>query len=227
MEPEIVDLGEFLIKAGAKIDGLGTSTITIQGVDRLYGVEHAVVPDRIEAATLLIAGAITKGNVLVKDAIVEHLEVVVQKLRDCGLDISIEGRNIRVKHTKPLKAINFETLPHPGFPTDTQAQMMALMTISEGNSIIKETIFENRYMHAQELIRMGANIAVDGSQAIVSGVNELSGAEVEITDLRAGAALILAGLIAKGKTTVRGLKHLNRGYENLPKKLRALGAKII
>ena len=218
---------ESLNKAGAKMTGVGTSTITVQGVDRLHGVDHSVVPDRIEAATLLIAAAITKGEVTVENALIEHLEVVVQKLRDCGLEVNVNGRDIHLKYVGELKPVDFETLPHPGFPTDTQAQMMALLTVANGNSVIKETIFENRYMHAQELIRMGADIKVDGSQAIVSGVSGLSGAEVKITDLRAGAALILAGLIAEGKTTVRGLKHLNRGYENLPKKLNDLGARIL
>lgn len=226
-EPEIIDLAECLIKAGAKIDGHGTSTIHITGVSSLKGIEYSIMPDRVEAGTLLIAGAITKGTVTVIDAIAKDMEPLIQKLRECGVEVKVGDRQVTVSPNGPLKRVNIETLPHPGFPTDMQAQMMSLLCISEGSGIVTETIFENRFMHAQELRRMGANIKIEGPHAIITGETTLSGAEVKITDLRAGAALILAGLVAEGTTTVHGLKHLTRGYEDLPKKLQSLGAVFI
>jgi UDP-N-acetylglucosamine 1-carboxyvinyltransferase len=225
-EPEIVDLGEFLIRCGAKIQGLGTSTITIQGVERLVGADYSIIPDRVEVGTLLIAGALTGGDVTVKPAIADHSEPLIRKLIEVGATVEVGDDYIRVAGNDGMHAVDIETLPFPGFPTDMQAQMMTLLTVVKGTSVIKETIFENRYMHAHELMRMGANIRLDRGHAIVTGVTKLSGAEVKITDLRAGAALILAGLVAEGETQVYGLHHLNRGYENLPDKLRALGAKI-
>jgi UDP-N-acetylglucosamine 1-carboxyvinyltransferase len=225
-EPEIDDVADYLIKCGAKITGWGTSTITIDGVPRLTGCTHAIIPDRIEAATLLIAGAITKGTVTVEEAIPNHLEPIIRKLKEAGCHLVVNDRSITVSPNGPLVATDFETLPFPGFPTDTQAQMMSLLTVADGTSVIQETIFENRFMHAEELKRMGANIKLNQHTAIVTGVPRLTGAEVKITDLRAGAALILAGLVAEGITTVHGLKHLNRGYENLPAKLRSLGANV-
>lgn len=226
-EPEITDLGEFLIAAGARISGLNTSTIIVDGVPSLRGVEYDVMPDRIEAATLMIAAAITQGDVWVNDIVPNHLEALIRKLNRAGVQMDIEPNRIRVKPSGPLQAVDFETQPFPGFPTDMQAQMMTLLTVSQGSSVVKETIFENRFMHAGELCRMGADIRVEGRTAFIKGVEKLTGAEVKITDLRAGAALILAGLAAEGKTTVYGLKHLQRGYDNLPSKLEALGAKIM
>ncbi len=227
-EPEIDDLANYLNRAGAQISGIGTSVITVNGVQQLTGCTHRVIPDRIEAATLLIAGPITGGRVTIEDAISSHLEPLILKLREVGCEVIVENdTTITAAFNSPLKSVNFETLPFPGFPTDAQAQMMSLLTVSNGTSVIEETIFENRYMHAEELKRMGANIKTHGHTAIITGVPRLSGAEVKITDLRAGAALILAGLNAEGITTVHGMKHLKRGYENLPEKLTSLGAKIL
>lgn len=226
-EPEITDLGHFLIAAGASITGLGTSTITVNGTKTLTGTHHRVIPDRIEAGTLLIAGAITKGDVTVFDAIPDHNEPLLQKLKECGLGLEIHPDRVRVFYQDQPTAVDIETLPFPGFPTDMQAQMMALLTVAKGTSIITESIFENRFMHADELMRMGANIKLNNRSALITGTPILSGAEVKITDLRAGAALILAGLAAEGITTVHGLKHLRRGYDNLPEKLQSLGARIL
>jgi UDP-N-acetylglucosamine 1-carboxyvinyltransferase len=226
-EPEITDLANFLIEAGAIITGLGTSTITIDGVESLKGTSHKVIPDRIESGTLLIAGAITKGDVVVHDAIPEHIEPLIQKLREIGFGLEVHPEKVRIFYQGHINSVDFETLPFPGFPTDMQAQMMSLLCIANGTSVITESIFENRFMHANELMRMGANIKLNNQSAIITGVPTLSGAEVKITDLRAGAALILAGLAADGTTTVHGLKHLRRGYENLPEKLTSLGAKIL
>jgi UDP-N-acetylglucosamine 1-carboxyvinyltransferase len=225
-EPEIDDLGEFLIKSGASISGLGTSVITIDGKTSLNGINYRIIPDRVEAGTLLIAGIISQGNIVVDNLCPKHMEPVLQKLAECGCKLDINSDSIGVSHTGKIKAIDIETLPFPGFPTDMQAQMMALLCLADGTSVVKEMIFENRFMHAQELIRMGANIKLDRHCAFITGVDTLSGAEVKITDLRAGAALILAGLAAEGKTRVYGLKHLKRGYDNLPGKLRMLGSRI-
>ncbi len=226
-EPEIVDLGQMLNKAGAKITGHGTSTITIHGVSNLVGVTHDVIPDRVEAGTFMIAGAITGGNVLVKHVNSIDIEPLIIKLKGAGVVIEEVGTDaLRVSAPNGLNAVDIETQPFPGFPTDMQAQMMALLTVAKGTSVVKETIFENRFMHAPELMRMGADIKLNNHIALVTGVAGLSGAEVKITDLRAGAALILAGLAADGATTVYGLKHLRRGYENMSQKLMALGARI-
>lgn len=224
-EPEILDLGDFLNKAGAKISGHGTPNILIKGVSSLQGVTHPVVSDRVEAGTLMIAGAITGGDVTVHSVNCDHLMPLIEKMKEAGLDVDVLNlESVRVRNTRGISAVNIETMPFPGFPTDMQAQMMALLTVAQGTSVIKETIFENRFMHANELMRMGANINLDNQYAFVTGIPKLSGAEVKITDLRAGAALILAGLAAEGETTVYGLKHLRRGYDNLPEKLRSLGA---
>ena len=226
-EPEIIDLAQFLIAAGAKISGQGSSEIVIQGVTSLKATEHSVISDRVEAGTLLIAGAITKGDVTTHNIDPDYLEPIIFKLKEAGLGIEAHRNSIRVFYTGTFKGVDIETLPFPGFPTDMQAQMMSLLCVSSGTSVVKESIFENRFMHALELVRMGAKIKLNQSQAIINGVSQLSGAEVKITDLRAGAALILAGLQAEGKTTVYGLKHLKRGYFDLPAKLRSLGATII
>lgn len=226
-EPEITDLGEFLCASGARISGLNTSTLVINGVSSLRGNSFKVMPDRVEAATLMIATAMTHGDVRVNNVVPDHLEALIRKLTSVGVQMDVQTNCIHVKPSGKLQAVDVETLPFPGFPTDMQAQMMSLLTLAQGASTVKETIFENRFMHAGELCRMGANIRVDGRTAIIQGVEKLSGAEVKITDLRAGAALILAGLAAEGVTTVHGLKHLQRGYDNLPGKLRQLGARIL
>jgi UDP-N-acetylglucosamine 1-carboxyvinyltransferase len=226
-EPEIIDLANLLIKAGAKIEGAGTSTINIQGVSTLNGLEsYPIIPDRIEAGTLIIAAALCDGNVRVEGVIPSHISIVLDKLKKCGVNFLIEENAVVVMPRKgKLTAVDIETAPYPGFPTDMQAQMMTLLTVAEGKSIIKEKIFENRFMHARELMRMGAKIKIDEHVATITGVENLSGAEVKITDLRAGAALILAGLVANGYTNVYGLHHLNRGYFQLDQKLKGLGAK--
>ncbi|NDC83075.1 UDP-N-acetylglucosamine 1-carboxyvinyltransferase [bacterium] len=225
-EPEITDLANFLNKAGAKIIGHGSACITIQGVAELNGTDHPVVSDRIEAGSLLIAGAITGGEVTVTNCVPEHSAPMLEKMREAGLVIGIGPDWMSVKAEGRYTGIDFETLPFPGFPTDMQAQMMALLTVANGTSIIKESIFENRFMHAHELMRMGAKIKLDNRHAVISGVPKLAGAEVKITDLRAGAALILAGLVADGRSNIYGLKHLRRGYDDLPGKLRSIGARI-
>jgi len=227
-EPEIVDLANFLNKLGAKIEGAGTEVITIKGTKSLKGTEHHVIPDRIEAGTFLIAGLSTNGDVQVNNVIPEHLHTFITKLNEMGADIQIGTHSIRVKSpAKPLKAINITTLPYPGFPTDLQAQMMALFTCVEGTSIIKETVFENRFLHAAELIRMGADISLEGNTAIIRGVKQLYGAPVMASDLRASAALVIAGLMAKeGETIISRVYHLDRGYERIEERLASLGADI-
>jgi len=225
-EPEIVDLANFLSKAGAIIEGAGTSSILIQGVQTLTGItDYHVIPDRIEIGTLLIAGAITGGSVEIKNVSSCYLSSITDTLVEAGLTISYDNNNVSCRANGEIKPVDIITEPHPGFPTDMQAQMMTLLSIASGKSVIKETIFENRFMHVHELKRMGASITVDGQIAIVNG-GKLSGAEVKITDLRAGAALVLAGLIAEGKTIIHGLHHLKRGYYNLMEKLTQLGAQI-
>ena len=225
-EPEIVDLANFLSKAGAIIEGAGTSSILIQGVQTLTGItDYHVIPDRIEIGTLLIAGAITGGSVEIKNVSSGYLSSITDTLVEAGLTISYDNNNVSCRANGKIKPVDIITEPHPGFPTDMQAQMMTLLSTATGKSIIKETIFENRFMHVHELKRMGASITVDGQIAIVNG-GKLSGAEVKITDLRAGAALVLAGLIAEGKTIIHGLHHLKRGYYNLMEKLTQLGAQI-
>jgi UDP-N-acetylglucosamine 1-carboxyvinyltransferase len=226
-EPEVVDLASMLIKMGAKIEGAGTSTVRVQGVSRLGGTEHTIIPDRIEAGTYVIAGAITGGDVLVNDCEPEHLGALIAKLRQAGVDVSEAGpHGLRVKSKGKFRATDVTTEEYPGFATDLQAQYMALMTRAEGISFIKENIFENRFMHALELMRMGGNIRIEGRQAIVAGPSALTGAQVIASDLRASASLVLAGLAASGETVVDRVYHIDRGYENIEGKLSRLGAKI-
>ena len=225
-EPEVEELARVLNKMGARIQGAGTSVITIDGVDALKPVDHAILPDRIEAGTLMVAAAITGGNVLVKHAQPEHLESVILKLRETGCTITAEEKGLRVKGPKVVNSVDVKTTEHPGFPTDMQAQLMGLMTVANGTSVISESIFENRFMHVPELHRMGADITIQGHTAVVKGVKKLSGAPVMATDLRASASLVLAGLRAEGKTEVARIYHLDRGYERLERKLRKLGADI-
>jgi len=226
-EPEVADLADLLAKMGAHIEGAGTSTIRIQGVERLHGAEHSIIPDRIEAGTFLIAGAITRGDVLVTGCGPEHLHALVVKLQQAGVEIRQEGPSgLRVRANRKLQSVDVTTEEHPGFATDLQAQFMALMTQAEGISFITETIFENRFMHVLELARMGANIRIEGRQAVVAGVTPLSGAEVIASDLRASASLVLAALVAKGETLIDRVYHIDRGYEKIESKLSRVGAKI-
>jgi UDP-N-acetylglucosamine 1-carboxyvinyltransferase len=225
-EPEVEELATVLNKMGAQIRGAGTSVITIEGVDELHPIEHSVIPDRIEAGTLLVAAAVTRGDVLVRDCLPEHLDAVIAKLRAAGAEVTAEGDGIRVRGKSEFKPADISTQPYPGFPTDMQAQFMVLMTRAEGQSVLSETIFENRYMHVPELQRMGADIVIDGRTAIVRGPTKLAGATVMATDLRASACLVLAGLIATGKTEILRIYHLDRGYDRLDRKLRALGADV-
>ena len=227
-EPEIPDLAEMLIKMGAKIEGHGTSRITITGVEQLHGCEHAVVADRIEAGTFLCAVAATGGNALLQHARADHLDAVIDKLREAGVQVQAEDGGIRVQSqgVQTLKPQGFRTTEYPGFPTDMQAQFMALNLVGEGSSVITETIFENRFMHVNEMLRLGAKIEVDGKTAVVSAVPKLSAATVMATDLRASAGLVIAGLLAEGETTVERIYHLDRGYDQMEDKLKALGADI-
>jgi len=227
-EPEIVDLASFLNKMGAKIKGAGTDTIKIEGVESLHGAKHAVIPDRIETATFMIAAAITRGDVLLKNSVPDHVRPIMAKLIECGVIVNDEVDGLRVRgDINKLVATSIKTLPYPGFPTDAQALFMALLTTVEGESTVIETVFENRFMHADELCRMGANIRVEDRKAIVPGnKNPLVGASVMSTDLRGGAALVLAGLVASGTTEVSNIYHIERGYEDFVDKFRALGAKI-
>ena len=225
-EPEIVDLANFLNKIGADIKGAGTSNIKIRGVERLKGGNHSIIPDRIEAATFMIGSAITGGNVLIKNIIPSHLIPVTAKLQEVGCTIEEGEETLLVKGPRRLNPTSIKTMPYPGFPTDAQSQFMAMMTISKGESRVVETVFENRFMHVAELVRMGAVIDIIGKEAIIRGVGELQGAEVRATDLRAGAALVLAGLVAQGKTVLSELYHLNRGYYRLEEKIQALGGDI-
>ena len=225
-EPEIPDLAEMLIKMGAKIEGHGTSRIRIQGVEKLHGCEHQVVADRIETGTFLCAVAATGGDVVLKHGRAEHLEAVVEKLRDAGATITELDGGIRVQSQGRLKAQSFRTTEYPGFPTDMQAQFMALNCISHGTAKVTETIFENRFMHVNEMVRLGAHIQIDGKVSVVEGVEKLSGATVMATDLRASASLVIAGLVADGETLVERIYHLDRGYDQMEAKLRALGADI-
>lgn len=226
-EPEVVDLQNFLNRMGARIKGAGTDVIRIEGVAHLNSVEHAVIPDRIEAGTHLVAAAITGGDVKVTNVIPEHLEPVLAKLREMGLLVEVGDDWVRVAARSRPRAVDIKTLPYPGFPTDMQPQMMALATLAEGTSIITETIFENRFKQAGELRRMGANIKVEGQTAIVKGVEKLTGASVVATDLRAGAALVLAALAAENGTVLDGVEHIDRGYERLEQKYTLLGARIL
>jgi UDP-N-acetylglucosamine 1-carboxyvinyltransferase len=225
-EPEVQDLGRMLIAMGARISGTGTHVIEIEGRERLHGAEHRVIPDRIEAGSLMVAAAITGGDVIVENAPVEQLDAVILKLRETGVTVTPQDGGLRVTANGALRPVELRTLPYPGFPTDLQAQMMALLTQAAGTSVITETIFENRFMHAQELLRMGADIVMKGATAVVRGPARLSGAPVMATDLRASMGLILAGLAADQETAVSRVYHLDRGYEALDQKLQALGAAI-
>jgi len=225
-EPEVVDMAECLNKMGAKIEGAGTDVITIHGVDRLQGAEHNVVCDRIEAGTYLVATAMTGGHVKLLNARADLLDAVIEKLREAGATIEHDANSISIQSSGKLKAVNIRTAPHPAFPTDMQAQFMALNSVADGVSTVTETIFENRFMHVQEMQRLGANIDIEGNTAIVRGVEVLDGATVMATDLRASASLVLAGLVARGETVIERIYHLDRGYEQLEEKLNALGAKV-
>ena len=225
-EPEVADLAELLIAMGARIEGHGTSRIRIEGVARLHGAEHRVVPDRIEAGTFLCAVAAAGGDVLLRDARAEHLGAVIEKLREAGVGVEAGEGWIRARADGRLKATSFRTSEYPAFPTDMQAQFMALNCIAEGASTVTETIFENRFMHVNELLRLGARIEVDGHTAVVQGVDKLSGATVMATDLRASASLVIAGLVADGQTVVDRIYHLDRGYDRMEAKLRGIGADI-
>lgn len=225
-EPEVVDLAEMLIKMGAKIMGAGTDVITIEGVEKLHGTTHNVVCDRIEAGTYMVAAAMTGGEVRLLNARADLLDAVIEKLREAGATVTADADSITVKSDGKLKAVNIRTAPHPAFPTDMQAQFMALNAMAEGVAKVTETIFENRFMHVQEMQRMGADISIDGNTALVKGVPYLDGATVMATDLRASASLVLAGLVARGDTVIERIYHLDRGYEHLENKLNALGANV-
>ncbi|MFA5523160.1 MAG: UDP-N-acetylglucosamine 1-carboxyvinyltransferase [Tissierellales bacterium] len=226
MEPEIVDLANLLNKMGADIKGAGTNNIRIKGVTELGKVRHSVIPDRIEAGTYMVAAAITGGDVLIENVIPSHVKPVIAKLIEAGVKIEEGEDSLRVIAKNGIKAVDIKTLPYPGFPTDMQSQFMALMSIAEGTSIMIETVFENRYMHVDELKRMGADIKIDGRSAIIQGTNKMMGAPVKATDLRAGAALILAGLVSEGATEISDIYHVDRGYTDIEEKLVKLGAKI-
>jgi UDP-N-acetylglucosamine 1-carboxyvinyltransferase len=225
-EPEIVDLAELLNKAGAQISGAGTSTITIHGVSKLSGVEHEIIPDRIEAGTMLLAGLITRGKIAVHNVRPADISALLSTLTIAGAKLTVKNNSIEAAPGSVWRSADIVTNPHPGFPTDMQAQIMAYLALADGMSTIRETIFENRFMHTSELQRMGANIRTEERIAIIKGVPKLSGAEVKATDLRAGAALWLAGLAAQGETTIYDIEHIERGYEKLTEKLSRLGAKI-
>ncbi|EJG5136913.1 UDP-N-acetylglucosamine 1-carboxyvinyltransferase [Staphylococcus pseudintermedius] len=225
-EPEIVDLANYINEMGGDIKGAGTDTVIINGVESLKGVKHAIIPDRIEAGTLMIAAAITRGDVLVKGAIKEHMTSLVYKLEEMGVELDYTEEGIRVTAPEKLQLVDIKTLPHPGFPTDMQSQMMALLLTAEGHKVVTETVFENRFMHVAEFKRMNAQISVEGRSAKIEGKSALQGAQVKATDLRAAAALILAGLVADGETIVTELKHLDRGYVDFHGKLKSLGANI-
>ncbi len=225
-EPEIIDLANYLNVMGAKIRGAGTNVIKIDGVEKLTGKNYTIIPDRIEAGTYMVAAAMTKGDVYIENAISEHLKPVIAKLKEAGVTIEENIDGIRVTCDKTTKAVDIKTMPYPGFPTDMQAQFMAMLTVSEGSSMVTETVFENRFMHVDELKRMGANIKIDGRTSVVEGVTSLKGCQVKATDLRAGAAMVLAGLVAEGETAIGYIHHIDRGYDNLVAKLIGLGADI-
>ena len=225
-EPEIVDLANYLNAMGANVRGAGTNAIRIEGVKNLTGTSYAVIPDRIEAGTYMVAAAITGGDVLLKNVLYEHLKPLVAKLKEAGVAIEQDVDQMRVTASGGLRAVDIKTLPYPGFPTDMQAQFMALMSVADGSSVVSETVFENRFMHVDELKRMGANIRVDGRIAMLDGVKRLTGCPVTATDLRAGAALVLAGLAAEGQTEIGSVYHIDRGYDRIVDKLQGLGADI-
>lgn len=226
-EPEIVDLANFINEMGGKVVGAGTDSIRIEGVNKLHGTTHHIIPDRIETGTFMVAAAITGGDVIIENAIPEHNAALISKMGEMGVVITELEEGVRVTANLPLKSVDLKTMPHPGFPTDMQSQMMALMLTSTGTGIITETVFENRFMHVEEFRRMNASIKIEGRSVIITGPSELQGAEVSATDLRAAAALILAGLVAEGVTRVTELSHLDRGYVNFHGKLAALGADIV
>lgn len=226
-EPEIVDLANYLNQMGGRVRGAGTDVIRIEGVQHMHGCDHTVIPDRIEAGTYMIAAAMTHGDIIIENVLAEHQKPLLAKLREAGVLIEEDIDRIHVSCPGPLKGINVKTMPYPGFPTDMQPQIMAMMTISEGRSNLIETVFENRFMHVVEMNRMGANIATTGARAaLIEGPSQLTGCEVNATDLRAGAAMILSGLVAEGTTTIGNLHHIDRGYEDIVGKLQALGADI-
>lgn len=228
-EPEIVDLASFLNKLGAKVKGAGTSTIRIKGVEKLGGTKHTIIPDRIEASTYLVAAAITGGDVIVENCISSHISPVIAKLREVGVTVEIneEEESVRaISNRKNLVGTKIRTLPYPGFPTDVQSQFMALLTVCKGKSMVEETVFENRFMHVDELLKMGAVIATEGNEATIAGVEQLHGTSVRATDLRAGAALILAGFVAEGTTTIQDIYHIDRGYDDIVGKLKSIGGNI-
>ncbi len=225
-EPEIVDLANYLNVMGADIRGAGTNVIKINGVPKLQGRGYTIIPDRIEAGTYMVAAAMTRGDVYIENAITEHLKPVIAKLKEAGVKIEEDVDGVRVTCDRRTKAVDIKTMPYPGFPTDMQAQFMAMLAISEGTSLVTETVFENRFMHVDELKRMGANIKIDGRTSVVEGVDSLMGCQVKATDLRAGAAMVLAGLVAEGETQVGYIHHIDRGYDNLVAKLVGLGADI-
>lgn len=225
-EPEIVDLANYLNQMGARVRGAGTNVITIEGVSELHGVQHSVIPDRIEAGTYMIAAAMTGGDVIIENVLPEHQKPLIAKLREAGALVEEDIDRIHVAGNGKLKAVDIKTLPYPGFPTDMQAQMMAMLSVAEGRSKITETVFENRFMHVVELNRMGANITTEGRSAVITGPAHLTGCTVRATDLRAGAAMILAGLVAEGATEICDIYHIDRGYEEIAAKLTRLGADI-
>lgn len=225
-EPEIVDLANYLNQMGARVRGAGTNVITIEGVSELHGVQHSVIPDRIEAGTYMIAAAMTGGDVIIENVLPEHQKPLIAKLREAGALVEEDIDRIHVVGSGGLKAVDIKTLPYPGFPTDMQAQMMAMLSVAEGRSKITETVFENRFMHVVELNRMGANITTEGRSAVITGPAHLTGCTVRATDLRAGAAMILAGLVAEGATEICDIYHIDRGYEEIAAKLTRLGADI-
>ncbi len=226
MEPEIVDLANYLNKMGANIKGAGTSSIKIKGVKELKGTDHQIIPDRIEAGTYMVAAAITGGDVTIENVITSHVKPIIAKLKEAGTTVIEEGDSVRVIGSNTVKAVDIKTLPYPGFPTDMQSQFMALMSVANGTSVIIETVFENRFMHVDELKRMGANIKIDGRSAIIEGTKGLMGAPVKASDLRAGAALILTGLVSDGATEISDIYHIDRGYTDIESKFTKLGAKI-
>jgi UDP-N-acetylglucosamine 1-carboxyvinyltransferase len=226
VEPEIINLADFLNKMGAKVFGAGTDNIKIIGVKELFGTAHKIIPDRIEAGTFMIGAVITKGDVTIKNVVRDHLRPVIAKLKDMNVDIEEKENMLRVRCDRELVNTDIKTLPFPGFPTDMQAQFMSLMAVTNGTGIINETIFENRFMHVGELNRMGADIKVESKSAIIKGVSKLTGTQVKATDLRAGAALILSALVAEGETEISDIYHIERGYYRIEEKFKKLGAKI-
>jgi len=225
-EPEVVDLAALLNKMGAQIEGAGTHSIRVKGVERLHGARHRIIPDRIEAGTFIVAAALTGGDLLITGCEPLHLAALLQKLEECGVTVNTNGESVRIVGDGPLKSADMITEEYPGFPTDMQAQYMALATQAEGSTIVTENIFENRFMHAQELVRMGANVRIEGSRAVVRGRTPLSGAAVQASDLRASASLVLAALVADGETIIDRVYHIDRGYEHIEEKLRSVGAQI-